>query len=292
MSYSKYILITGGTSGIGLEGARVLSADPTLHITVTGRTSPGALPANVEFVACDLADLDAVRAFCASWTRPLSALILNAGVMMASRSMLSDLESTFAINHVGNAALFFGIKAHLTPDARVIVVSSELHSGEARAGRPNWTTAAEAAAASLPEMQSGMTLYANSKLANMLFSHALSRRAPEGWAVIAWTPGFVPAGGSKLSRDRGMLATIGMPVVAALLGLMGALGRPMASLSTVPCSGKALAELVTGPEHACEKGVYYQIEKKGESSAQSRDVALQDELWEWTIHRLGVDSKI
>jgi NAD(P)-dependent dehydrogenase (short-subunit alcohol dehydrogenase family) len=246
----------------------------------------------VEFVACDLADLDAVRAFCAAWTRPLSALVLNAGVMMAKPSKTGEFETTFAINHVGNATFFFGIKAHLTPDARVIVVSSELHSTEARSGRPHWTTAADVAVAKDPEMKGSMVTYANSKLANMLFSHALSRRAPEGWAVIAWTPGFVPAGGSKLSRDRGMLAAVAMPVVAALLGLAGALGYPMASLSTVPRSGKALAELVTGPQHAREKGVYYQIESLGESSAQSRDTALQDDLWDWTVRQLGVDGKI
>lgn len=243
-------------------------------------------------MACDLADLDAVRAFCAGWTRPLSALVLNAGVSMASVSKLGELETSFAINHVGNAAIFFGVQAHLTPDARVVVVSSELHSTEARSARPHWTSAADVAAARDPEMQSGMVAYANSKLANMLFSHALARRAPDGWAVIAWTPGFVPAGGSKLGRDRGMLATVAMPVVAAVLGLAGALGYPMAALSTVPRSGKALAELVTEPVHTGEKGVYYQIENKRESSAQSRDIALQDDLWEWTVRELGVDGKV
>ncbi|BEJ13940.1 hypothetical protein CspHIS471_0311140 [Cutaneotrichosporon sp. HIS471] len=291
MSFEKYIIITGGTSGMGLEAARILASDPTLHITVTGRTSPNDLPTNVEFVKCDLADLEAVRAFCTSWTKPLSAIILNAGVMMVALSHVGELETTFAINHVGNAALFFGIKSHLLPDARVIVVSSELHSTEVRAG-PHWTSAAEVAVAKVPEMEGGMVRYANSKLANMFFSHALSRRAPEGWTVIAWTPGFVPSGGTQLFRDRGILATVGMPILGAVLGLASWLGRPTPSLSTVQRSGKALAELVTGPEHKGEKGVYYQIEKKGESSAQSRDIALQDDLWDWTVRELGVDGTL
>ncbi|GMK53553.1 hypothetical protein CspeluHIS016_0101390 [Cutaneotrichosporon spelunceum] len=291
MSYSKYMIITGGTSGIGLEAARTLSFDPELHITVTGRTDPGSLPENVEFVACDLADLEAVLAFCASWTRPLSALVLNAGVMKVDLTHVGEVETTFAINHVGNTALFFGIKEHLLPDARVIIVSSELHSSEVRAG-PHWTTAAEVAAAKDPEMEGGMVRYANSKLANMFFSNALSRRAPEGWAVIAWTPGFVPAGGSKLARDRGLLATVGMPILGAVLGILNMLGRTSASLSTVQRSGKALADLVTEPEHKGEKGVYYQIENKGESSAQSHNVALQDDLWDWTVRELGVDGTV
>lgn len=254
----------------------------------------------MQFVACDLSDLSAVRAFCENWSHPLSALVLNAGVQQAVFSTQPDsgIEQTFAINHLGNAALFFGIKDHLTPDARVVIVSSELHSSESRsiAAKPHYTTAAEVARPTDPAMQGSMTTYSNSKLANVLFSLALSRRTHDGpgarWAVIAMTPGFVPGGGSHLHRDRGMLGAIAMPIVGSVLSLAGWLGYGMAKVSTVPRSGKALADLVTDKEHDGEKGTYYQIEEKAETSKQSQDTTLQDDLWDWTVKELGIDGKV
>lgn len=241
-----------------------------------------------------------MRSFCASWTRPLSALVLNAGVMRtAFTTTESGLEQTFAINHLGNAAFFFGLKAHLLPDARVIFVSSELHSTKAKSGRPHWTTAAEVARASEPEMQAGMTTYANSKLANMLFMFAVSRQAEEtehgkGWTVIAWTPGFVPGGGSQLGRDRGAVATVGAPILRAVLGLTNWLGVTAANMSTVARSGKALADLVTDGQYQGVKGRYYEIDdtQKAEPSEQSQEIGLQDDLWAWTVKELGVEGSL
>lgn len=37
MSYTKYIIVTGGTNGLGQEAAKVLATDPSVHVTVTGR---------------------------------------------------------------------------------------------------------------------------------------------------------------------------------------------------------------------------------------------------------------
>lgn len=210
----------------------------------------------------------------------------------------SGIERTFAINHLGNAAMFFGLKDHFTPDARIIIVSSELHNSESRsrASKPSYTTVAEVARPTDPAMQAGMTTYANSKLANMLFSYALSSRTESGtgagWSVIAMTPGFVPGGGSRLARDRGMLGVVAMPIVGAVLGFMGYLGYGTANISTVARSGRALAELATSQEHEKEKGTYYQIEDKAESSKQSHDVTLQDDLWAWTVKELGIDGKL
>lgn len=253
----------------------------------------------MEFVACDLADLDAVRVFCASWTRPISALLLNAGVQSATFSTVgSGIERTFAINHLGHAALFFGLQSHLTPEARIIIVSSELHNSDSRSrvSKPHWTSAAEVARPTDPEMQGGMTTYANSKLANMLFALALAARTMDGlgakWAVIAMTPGFVPAGGSYLYRDRGSLGWVAMTAVRIVMNAAWYLGYSVANISTVARSGKAMAELVTGAEHEGEKGSYYQIEVKAPSSAQSHDKALQNDLWEWTVKELGIDSTL
>lgn len=113
------------------------------------------------------------------------------------------IEDTFAINHVGHAALFFGLKKRglFTPDARITFVSSSLHRPDNKsATHPSWTTTDEVAHATTEEQKNGRTAYANSKLANVTFANALARRVQGGWRVNTYDPGLVP--GSNLARGK------------------------------------------------------------------------------------------
>lgn len=117
----KRAIVTGASSGIGAESARVLAgagAEVTLAVRDTEageraaaeiRSSNGA--ASVSVADLDLADLDSVRAFAQAWDGPLHLLLNNAGVAALQERTLSPIgwEMHLATNHLGHFALATGL---------------------------------------------------------------------------------------------------------------------------------------------------------------------------------------
>ncbi len=228
----------------------------------------------------------------------MTALFLNAGLSAGAETTFIDgVERAFAVNHLGGAALFFALyeKGLLKDDAHIILTSSCMHDPEmvGNPAKPHWTTTAAVAGVTDPESRNPSVQYSNTKLANVLWSYALSRHAEakgKGWTIAAYDPAFVPGGGSKLTREHGPLRAFvfeAMSYVPSLVTWMTGIVT-----STGPRSGKALAELALGEEHKNEKMAYYQIESKVESSKQSHDIALQDDIWDWTVQKLGVQTDL
>jgi NAD(P)-dependent dehydrogenase (short-subunit alcohol dehydrogenase family) len=137
----KRAIVTGASSGIGVETARALAsagAEVTLAVRDTGageRTAADitATTGNdaVRVDRLDLADQASISAFVADWSTPLHLLINNAGVMA-----IPELERTsegwemqFATNHLGHFALALGLHDALADDgdARIVSLSSEAH---------------------------------------------------------------------------------------------------------------------------------------------------------------------
>lgn len=261
---------------------------------VIAQTTPAeTLPVNVELKTFDLGKLDEVKAFVAGWTHPVSALLLNAGYIGTNFETIGGIEKTFAVNHLGHAELFFGLHAKglLSADARIVLTTSGMHDGEyARSPAPPQWTNTEFVATD-PSI-TAITQYSNTKLANVLFANAISRRAETaypGWAVITMDPGFVPAGGSKIFRDSDHYSPAALTIFSYIPWVLRLMGVGM---STTQRSGKALADLAVGDAHKAEKGAYYCVENKAESSAQSNDVALQEDLWAWTVAKLGAKVEL
>ena len=192
----RTVLVTGTTSGLGLQtalalarkGARVLM---TARSTERGeqalarvrREVPGAA---VELVALDLADLASVRAAAADVTQraaALDVLIDNAGVMAVPRSTTRDgFELQLGTNHLGHFALTGLLLPQLlvAPAPRVVVVSSAAH----RSGR-----------IAFDDLQSERSYsrwgaYGQSKLANLLFARELQSRVGDRLLVAAAHPGY------------------------------------------------------------------------------------------------------
>ncbi|MFB8247264.1 SDR family NAD(P)-dependent oxidoreductase [Streptomyces sp. NPDC055952] len=137
----KRVVITGATSGIGVETARALAAagaevtlavrrpDAGERIAAELRTHTGNDAIHVARV--DVADLESVRAFTAAWAGPLHVLINNAGIMMLpelQRGMRGH-EQQFATNYLGHFALALGLHRALADagGARMVTVSSSGH---------------------------------------------------------------------------------------------------------------------------------------------------------------------
>lgn len=137
----KVILITGCSSGIGIDTARALSVTgATLYLTARDlKKAEQALgdlieKPNVHLLTLNLNSLASVRA-CAeeflSKSSQLNILINNAGVMATPEGRTQDgFETQFGTNHLGHFTLFYLLKpillASSTPEfnSRVVNVSS------------------------------------------------------------------------------------------------------------------------------------------------------------------------
>ncbi|MEV4476245.1 SDR family NAD(P)-dependent oxidoreductase [Nonomuraea salmonea] len=176
----RRIIVTGGASGIGLETVRALRGAGA-DVTVATR-NPAAGERRL-----DLSDLGSVRAFAASWTGPLHAIVANAGIMaLPTRQVTAGgWELQLATNFLGHFALVTALHANLRQagDARVVMVSSGAQLGapfdfddphfEKRPYDP-WTA------------------YSQSKTADVLLAVGAARRwTDDGIIANALEPGYI-----------------------------------------------------------------------------------------------------
>ena len=133
----KRMIVTGGSSGIGIETARALAgrgAEVTIAVrdTEAGARVAADIDGDVRVARLELTDLASVRAFVDAWDGPLDVLVNNAGVMAIQQLELTDsgLEKQFATNHLGHFALAVGLHDALAAaegEARIVSVSSRGH---------------------------------------------------------------------------------------------------------------------------------------------------------------------
>ncbi|MGH3675573.1 MAG: SDR family NAD(P)-dependent oxidoreductase [Mycobacterium sp.] len=137
----KTAIVTGASSGIGVETARALAAagalvtlavrDTAAGERVAAEIRAGTDNASVRIGALDLSDLSSVASFVRAWSGPLDILVNNAGVMALPELTMSPSghEMHFASNHLGHFALAVGLRRALADadGARIVSVSSAGH---------------------------------------------------------------------------------------------------------------------------------------------------------------------
>ncbi|MER5521144.1 oxidoreductase [Streptomyces sp. NPDC002763] len=200
-------VVTGANSGIGFTAADALARSGA-HVVFAvrdlerGRAAAVKVSGSTEVRRLDLADLASVREFAAGWDRPLDLLINNAGVMMLPEQSTKDgFEMQFGTNHLGHFALTNLLLPFLKD--RVVTVSSGLHRGGD--GVIHFDDV------NLRGTYSPTRAYAQSKLANLLFTLELQRRLTEAGSpvrALAAHPGY--AATNLQSHTANPLARLGM----------------------------------------------------------------------------------
>jgi NAD(P)-dependent dehydrogenase (short-subunit alcohol dehydrogenase family) len=311
MSFIQTVLITGGTSGLGFHCARIIAQQhPEYLIVIASRTDPNSAAAsinkllrqeNVLYLPLDLGSLTNVRSFSQNWETkkfpPICALVLNAGLQFPDGVQQTEdgTEKTFAINHVGHALLFHLLFPHFANSARVISTSSGTHDPAQKSGLPDakYTTAEELAHPTPESAQnSGRQRYATSKLANIMWTYALHRRfmliKGRSLTVTAFDPGLMP--GTGLAREAGpFLSFVWIHILPRLIPLLKLVLTP--NVRTPQESGSNLARLAVGGDVDGISGVYFEGPKEINSSVNSYSVKDQEDLWEWTVKHIALNTE-
>ena len=282
-------IVTGANTGIGYEAAAVLAQRGAITVlacrdtgkaeSAAARLSAAAPQATVSVVRLDLASLDSVRAAAeqirASHER-LDLLINNAGLMMPPHGTTADgFELQFGTNHLGHFALT-GLLLDLmlsVPGSRVVTVSSNGH----RTGRINFADLQS------ERRYNRVMAYAQSKLANLMFTYELERRLRAAGAETIALAAHPGSAGTELVRHvPGVLQTV--------YSAAGGLFKQSAAMGALPTLRAATDPAARGGEYYGPGGfgqmTGYPV--RVSSNSRSHDEAAQRRLWAESERLTGV----
>ena len=290
----RNIIVTGGNSGIGYEAA-LQFARRRAHVVLACRNldkardaanqiAAAAPGATVDVMHLDLSSLASVRAFADQFRArniPLHVLVNNAGVMAIPYRLTADgFEMQFGTNHLGHFALTgLLLDALLAANgARVVNVASGAHRmGRIRFDDLNWKNGYRKWFA-----------YGQSKLANLLFTFELQRKADAAGAKllsVACHPGYaatnLQAAGPKMS---------GAAFVETLMGYSNRIFAQSAAMGALPTLYAATAPEARGGDYIGPDGFTEMTgyPKKCGYSAAAGDKAVAARLWEVSEQLTGV----
>lgn len=277
----RVAVVTGANTGLGFDTARVLAERGARVVLAVRDVNKGhaarsrilhtAPHARVSVQPLDLGSLRSVRAAATELSAAyptLDILVNNAGVMIPPRSLTADgFEIQFGTNYLGH----FALTGLLLPQmlqahgSRVVVVSSNAHKmgGAIHFDDLQWERRYHRGAA-----------YAQSKLANVMFSYDLQRRLAAAGAptiALAAHPGFTD---SELTRHVWKPVAPIMRFAGPFVGQHPAKGAlPQLLAATAP---HARGGQYWGPRGLFELRGYPTLVK---SSAKSLDEVAQRRLW-------------
>lgn len=220
----KIAIVTGASSGLGVETTRVLAlagADVTMAVRnaeagekvktqLAARLPEGA--GRLDVKRLDLTDLSSVRAFAAaSGHGPLDLLINNAGIMAPPLELTAQgFESQLGTNHLGHFLLTLLLEPRLrqSRSARVVNVSSDLHR---RGTGASLLATLEGDRAFQQRKYGRQAQYGDSKLANVLFASGLSKRLPANVRAFSLHPGVIATNLTRSIFGGALFRVLGKP---------------------------------------------------------------------------------
>jgi len=267
----KTVLITGGNSGIGLATACEFAArdlvvclacrDPLKGARARARILEGLPWAQVEVFRLDLSSFSSIRQFIEAFERQhgaLDILVNNAATVPLKQQFTQDgFEMQFGVNYLGHFLLTHlllpllrnAVEVH--GESRIVHVSSLAHV---------WGRIDDNTFRGSGRYKPGVA-YAQSKLANLLFSNALARCLPQGISSQAMHPGRV---------DSQIWRNVPRPFYAMIWPF----------LTTPDRGARLIADMATLRDHARRTGSYESAQWPHWLSRAARNEALQERLYQ------------
>lgn len=287
-------VVTGANSGLGLESARALAAagarvllacrDEERAASAAATVAAEATGAAPEVVRLDLADLDSVAEAAGEITgrvERLDILLNNAGVMaIPLRRTAQGHEAQLGINHLGHFALTGRLLPVLSAaeQPRVVTTSSFMH----HMGRMRWDDL---------DWERGYRkweAYGQSKLANLLFTFELDRRARAAGSPLVAAAAHPGYASTSLQRRGPEMSGNKVMALAMRLANRAVAQRPEGG--ALPQLFAAVAAEVGGGDYVGPGGLFELRGSPSEVRAAKRAYREADgqRLWEVSEETTGV----
>lgn len=276
----KLVMVTGATAGIGKVTARELARKGATVIvvgrsrekceTITNEIRTTTGNPNVSYMVADLSSQGEIRRLATEFYarhNHLDVLVNNAGAVNTKRLESPDgIELTFAVNHLNyfllTHLLLPALKA--APTARIVNVASDAHA----AGALNFDDLEYK-----QRRYNAFSAYAQSKLANIMFTYELARRLTGSTITSnALHPGFVS---TRFGANNGGIFTF-IPLLARLIGVNEDRGA------------ETSIYLASSPDVEGVSGAYYSEGRLSKSKQVSYDTAAQQRLWQISEQMTGI----
>jgi NAD(P)-dependent dehydrogenase (short-subunit alcohol dehydrogenase family) len=278
----KIVVITGATSGIGYQTALQLAHKKHRLILVCRNKEKADLTRNrildlvpaasIDLIHADLSVQQQIRKAgmeIIQLTNKLDVLVNNAGTWNSQRKITEDgVEEVFAVNHLSYfliTHLLYPLLA-LSENARIINLSSDSHFK----GKMHFDDLG------LKHNYHGLRSYAQSKLANVLFTYELDRLKPHQNIVVnAVQPGLV-------KTDIGLKNTKWWHALAWKIRRSAGVSSQQGAQTSV--------YLATSKEVATNSAKYWDNCRSKPSSKDSYDPDHARKLWEISARLCSVDK--
>ena len=279
---NKTCLITGANTGIGFETAKALCSKG-FNVILVCRTEEKAktaiqkilntqADASLDYAIADLSSQAEIRAMATgilSKYQVLDVLINNAGSWFSEMKLTEEgIERQWAINHLAPFLLTHLLLPALVKaiDPRIITVSSDSHFH----GKIHFEDV------NLSQKYHGLRAYAQSKLANVLFTKAFERfKTADKITVNAVQPGLVKT-------------DIGLKHTFSFHGLMWKIRR---LTGKTPAQGAATSIfLAENEEVSGVSGKYWDNCRPKATSKKANAVSDAESLWELSCEQCGISD--
>ncbi|KAL0799226.1 hypothetical protein Bca101_054401 [Brassica carinata] len=275
-------IVTGASSGIGVETARVLALRGVHVVMAVRNTASGAkvkqdilnqLPsATLDVMELDLSSMESVRRFASDYKStglPLNLLINNAGVMACPFMLSKDnIELQFATNHPDTMK---NTSRESKREGRIVNLSSEAHRFSYPEGVRFDKINDVSSYGSIPA-------YGQSKLCNVLHANELARQLKEDGVNIT----------ANSLHPGAIMTSLWRYFNSYLAGAVSAVAKYF--IKTVPQGAATTCYLALNPQVAGVTGDYFTDCNIAKPSSLARDSELAKKVWDFSTKLTDSDS--
>ncbi|KAF3549182.1 hypothetical protein DY000_02009841 [Brassica cretica] len=277
-------IVTGASSGIGVETARVLALRGVHVVMAVRNTVSGAkvkqdilnqVPgAKLDVMELDLSSIESVRRFASDYKStglPLNILINNAGVMACPFMLSKDnIELQFATNHLGHFLLtkllldtMKNTSRESKREGRIVNLSSEAH-------RFSYPEGVRFDKINDVSRYSSISAYGQSKICNVLHANELARQLKEDGVNIT----------VNSLHPGAIMTSLWRHFNSYLAGAVSALASYF--IKTIPQGAATTCYLASSPQVAGVTGEYFRNCNITKPSSFGQDSELAKKVWDFS----------